>query len=550
MIPGGSDKYAKLKISAGYEVKRKTYAVVHGADVYPEWAVVANFNFLRKHLSWLDQVINPLADELMSVPFCNEWIKAMGILRSSLLSKGWCCYMTNAGGLSTPLFMCTLNSSVLDTFGKEFFGGEIQSPAAVVFPYAKVTSVMVGIRDKQQKMDRAQFAKVLGYTEDIGGKGDAKFKYVSLVQFIQDYKDHKVDYTGWTQADWDKLKSFTNPPVVNTTARIPSLFDTLIIFLYTWVVIRTRENLPIYSTKLYSSEVQEGLAAMADRRKKKPLTDTPPKPGAPKPTTTPKTPTAPTTTPKEPTVPSSKVESLEEALLAVGYQTLTEGKSYAQLLANTRNHGRYRIGGMVRVDGRWTNDISIPGRLDNARFVIASPPLTHIEPDGSVIYRWKFKSRADRSTTGTTHRGYLQVMPKKKGIMAFLKRLVKGDGPWEGDCKVWCSCQDFRFVSHYANWQADSSHKPTGQNGDAIFSPPIRTNPRRIPMLCKHLCMASVFLKDVPKKLRDEVSEIQRMADEQQYKPTSAYEPPEPIEPEAPEPQRIGGVVNPTNRIG
>ena len=69
-------------------------------------------------------------------------------------------------------------------------------------------------------------------------------------------------------------------------------------------------------------------------------------------------------------------------------------------------------------------------------------------------------------------------------------------------------------------------------------------------MLCKHLCMASVFLKDVPKKLRDEVSEIQRMADEQQYKPTSAYEPPEPIEPEAPEPQRIGGVVNPTNRIG
>lgn len=386
-------------------------------------------------------------------------------------------------------FRVSKMTSVIALFGKEYYGGELQRPESVKPQKDKTFNINLG--KGWRPASAGMFKKFVRYHEEA--------TYTSLGEIINDWKNDSLD---WANANHRSILNLCSPESVNPQYR--TLGEDLIRFLYTFLTAMkmAKKKIP-FDVNDYSPEVKDGLVSMSGKKK--------------------------------------MVES-----------SLTERMTFAQLLGNTKTHGKYVVGGLRKVDGKWINDPAVPGRVDNARFVIAAPPLTQVNKDGSVTYRWKFRSRIDRSTTDKTHLGYLRMMPKKKGFMAFLKKLVKGDGPWEGECEVWCSCPDFRFRMGYANWRAEASHKPTGQNGDSTLEPPVKTNPKMIPMLCKHLAMAgSVFLQNPPKKLRRDVEEIQRMADE--HTNTVKYEPVEPKEEDellsATDEVELGGRIEPTTRV-
>jgi hypothetical protein len=155
-------------------------------------------------------------------------------------------------------------------------------------------------------------------------------------------------------------------------------------------------------------------------------------------------------------------------------QPLTE-VSMRQLIHMTQQFGGYRFGGMRRILNRWIYDPTVPGRTDNARFVITTPPKMSTDDKGNPIIFFNFKSRPDRSTTGMRHKGYIRFLPDKRAKYEMGNKV-----------QVWCSCPDFRFRSSFVLSQMGASHTPTGIGSDAINAPPRQTNPLGLPFLCKH----------------------------------------------------------------
>ena len=100
--------------------------------------------------------------------------------------------------------------------------------------------------------------------------------------------------------------------------------------------------------------------------------------------------------------------------------------SFRRLLQYTQQNGRYRIGGMRRINGSWVYDPTVPGRIDNSRFVISKPPRPHLDKDGYLVIEFSFKSRPDRCTSGLRHNGSIKLMPDKRAsYQSGLKAMVK-----------------------------------------------------------------------------------------------------------------------------
>ncbi len=503
MIPNGEGGYIKLKINESYQLGKERHPVIVGNQPFPGWALVANKKLLAPYARKVVKLIDATYHELVTEVGSTDWEEYMENVQDNAKTQGWAFFIEHHSvgwlsyGRATPM---------IGTFGKEYFEKQYQKPVSVKLP-GLANAFRVDRNGKGWvKCTEEEFQKLV----QASNKKSKKKFYKGFQEMLEDWVSGKFNAK---QTDLRRVLELCKPAVTNQAFRL--LDETAVAkFIKRWLNAAKAAGVSLpYTLKSYSLELQDAIKNLD----KKGSEQQPPR----------NKPYPPPPTPPQ-MEGAGSAQLLMESMISEGI--LHENASFAKLLANTKNHGRYKVGGMVRVDGKWTNDVSIPGRAENARFVIAAPPLTHIERDGSVVYRWKFKSRADRSTTGKIHLSYLRIMPKKKGIMGFLKGLIKGNGPWEGDCECWCNCEDFRYRMHYANWKSGASHKPTGQNGDSTLAAPVKTNPKMIPLLCKHLTLGGmVFLNDPPKKLIKSVEDLQELARQRTDK-VGGYEPVDPKE--------------------
>lgn len=159
---------------------------------------------------------------------------------------------------------------------------------------------------------------------------------------------------------------------------------------------------------------------------------------------------------------------------------LCEAMSWADLLKSTE---RYKKGG------------GGAGRIERAGTVrVKSRPVS--VDDGRES--WNFSYKSNPSTTGNRWHGFIQFL---KGDMN------DGDNAQELECLVNCDCPDYKYVWAYSNKENDAGF--TGQpyndnNGrpwlaSSLPSPEHptdrRTNPNKIPGLCKHLIALAGYLE-------------------------------------------------------
>lgn len=167
-------------------------------------------------------------------------------------------------------------------------------------------------------------------------------------------------------------------------------------------------------------------------------------------------------------------------------ESLLHEASFRRLIQYTQQNGRYKIGGMKKIGSSWVYDPTVPGRLDNSRFVITKPPRPFKDEDGYLTIEFSFKSRPDRSTTGLRQRGWIKLMPDKRAsYQAGLKAVTM------------CQCPDFKFRWQYALAQIGAA--PRGE----VDTPPDKTNPSHAPSLCKHCAAMSSWLTRNEKDMQD-----------------------------------------------
>ena len=170
-------------------------------------------------------------------------------------------------------------------------------------------------------------------------------------------------------------------------------------------------------------------------------------------------------------------------LLVESPQLLME-MSFKQLLQAAQQNGWYRQGGAMRLrQGIWVIDPTVPGRVENSRFVITKPPSVTKAEDGSAVVYFSFKSRPDSSTTGQRARGYVRFLPDKRARYQFGNK-----------CHVFCTCPDFKYHWAFVLARAGASHVPTGLGGEATNTAPNHTNPEGHLGICKHLAACSLYL--------------------------------------------------------
>jgi len=168
--------------------------------------------------------------------------------------------------------------------------------------------------------------------------------------------------------------------------------------------------------------------------------------------------------------------------------------SFRSLLQDTQKNGKYKIGGMRLLQGRWVYDTAVPGRTENSRFVFTRRPVLSTDHDGLPMYSFSFMSRWNRNTTGMRHSGYVKFIKPKSGILARIKRYLFLD-QLDLDVHVKCGCPDFKYRWHKALADAGAAATPSGIGGEATNVDPHRTNPGKLRSLCKHLVCMGSFLQ-------------------------------------------------------
>jgi len=128
--------------------------------------------------------------------------------------------------------------------------------------------------------------------------------------------------------------------------------------------------------------------------------------------------------------------------------------------------------------------ISEPKRVYRS-FTVKGPPLEIDSYQDAVYYIFNFK--ANPSTTGLRHRGYVKFFkPKNKNPKNVpLQRL---------ECLVDCTCPDFRYRWAWATKQRDSSVVGPNSLNQAWNRAPRKTNPKGKPGLCKHILATRSYL--------------------------------------------------------
>lgn len=128
--------------------------------------------------------------------------------------------------------------------------------------------------------------------------------------------------------------------------------------------------------------------------------------------------------------------------------------------------------------------ISEPKRVYRS-FTVKGPPLEIDSYQDAVYYIFNFK--ANPSTTGLRHRGYVKFFkPKNKNPKNVpLQHL---------ECLVDCTCPDFRYRWAWATKQRDSSVVGPNSLNQAWNRAPRITNPKGKPGLCKHILATRSYL--------------------------------------------------------
>jgi len=128
--------------------------------------------------------------------------------------------------------------------------------------------------------------------------------------------------------------------------------------------------------------------------------------------------------------------------------------------------------------------ISEPKRVYRS-FTVKGPPLEIDSYQDAVYYIFNFK--ANPSTTGLRHRGYVKFFkPKNKNPKNVpLQHL---------ECLVDCTCPDFRYRWAWTNKQRQSSVVGGNSLNQAWNRAPKITNPKGKPGLCKHILATRQYL--------------------------------------------------------
>jgi hypothetical protein len=126
--------------------------------------------------------------------------------------------------------------------------------------------------------------------------------------------------------------------------------------------------------------------------------------------------------------------------------------------------------------------ISDPKRVTRS-LSVRGPPLEIDSYQDAVYYAFNFK--ANPSTTGLRHRGYIKFFKPKNGRETPLQYL---------ECLVDCTCPDFRYRWAWANKQRGSSRVGAGSLNQAWNRAPRKTNPSGKPGLCKHILAAREYI--------------------------------------------------------
>jgi len=109
-------------------------------------------------------------------------------------------------------------------------------------------------------------------------------------------------------------------------------------------------------------------------------------------------------------------------------------------------------------------------------FTVRGPPLEIDSYQDAVYYAFNFK--ANPSTTGLRHKGYVKFFKGKNGQDKPLQHT---------DCLVDCTCPDFRYRWAWANKQRGSSRVGANSLNQALNRAPRKTNPTSKVGMCKHL---------------------------------------------------------------
>lgn len=139
-----------------------------------------------------------------------------------------------------------------------------------------------------------------------------------------------------------------------------------------------------------------------------------------------------------------------------------------------------------RIDERLTFDqlfrVSDPQRVARS-FKVRGPPLEIDSYQDTVYYIFNFK--ANPSTTGLRHKGYVKFFKPKSGRQTPLQHV---------DCLVDCTCPDYRHRWAWANKQRQSSLVGPQSLNQAWNKAPRKTNPKGKPGLCKHILAAREYI--------------------------------------------------------
>ena len=118
-------------------------------------------------------------------------------------------------------------------------------------------------------------------------------------------------------------------------------------------------------------------------------------------------------------------------------------------------------------------------------FTVRGPPMEIDSYQDAIYYIFNFK--ANPSTTGLRHRGYIKFFkPKRKNPK---------DVPLQHlECLVDCGCPDFRYRWAWSLKQRGSSRVGPGSLNQAWNKAPRITNPKNRVSMCKHLLAARGFI--------------------------------------------------------